>query len=303
MQVPNCQKYLTFTSEFIEAYFCSATWNIYLLWLLIDILPVKFVFSSSSWHLTTWWSNFFVSLLIPSFAIWSYCLWGSPRPHCFYTDAIIDDFIRSFLFQLNDSAKLRALCVYVLTCQRALCVHVPTYLACLPIHVSTCHASLRAHLSTCLACLHAHVPTCLACLRAHMPMCSRAQVPSCLSRLLSHVPTCIACLRTHVPTCLECLRASLVNMPWVRMYSCVNVACELTCSRANMPWVPCLIWLALLRDQIPTCFVSSVSSFDATFFNVTAIVVKVVHSVEFIHNPSLLIICRLKTRKYKWDVC
>ena len=114
------------------------------------------------------------------------------------------------------------------------------------------------------------VLTCLACLRA--------PVPTCFAWLHANVLTCFACTRAHMPICLECLRSSRVNMPCVLMYSRAIVACDLTCSHANMPWVPCFTRLARPCNHLPTCFVSSVCSFNATFFSFTAIVVEVVHT-------------------------
>ena len=49
------------------------------------------------------------------------------------------------------------------------------------------------------------------------------------------------------------------------------MTCELKCSRADMPRVPCLTRLAQPRDHLPTCFASSVSR--------SAIVAEVVHTV------------------------
>ena len=112
---------------------------------------------------------------------------------------------------------------------------MPIYLACLRPHLPTCIASLRAHVPTCLECLRVHE----SCVLTSQRVLS-AYVPTCLSCLHDHVRGCFACSLAHVTTCLECLRASRVNMPCVLMYSCFNVACEFTCSRANMPWVPCL---------------------------------------------------------------
>ena len=125
--------------------------------------------------------------------------------------------------------------------------------------------------STCLACLRAYVPTCFVCLCAH--------VSTCLACLRAHVSTCLACSCAHVPTCFKCLHVSCVNMSCVLMYSRVNVVCDLTCLRANMPWVSYLTGLEWPHDHLPTCFTSSVSSFWAAFFSFTAIVVEVVHTV------------------------
>ena len=112
----------------------------------------------------------------------------------------------------------------VLTYQRVFCAHVPACLACsraLQAYVLTCQRALRASVITCQLVLRTYVITCQRSVRAHMP-------------------TCFACSRANafwVLTCLTCQHALLI-------YSRVNGACELTCSRVNMPWVPCLTWLA-----------------------------------------------------------
>ena len=152
-------------------------------------------------------------------------------------------------------------------------------LACLRAHMPACHCALCAYMPLCLVCLCAHVPMGLHCLRAHAPMC--------LAYLCAHMPTCPVCICTHVlmyflcshaqvPTHLEWLCATRVNMICVLMYSHVVVACKLMWSFTNMSWVPCLTQLMWPCDHLPTCFVSSVSHFDATFFSFTAIVVEVV---------------------------
>ena len=145
------------------------------------------------------------------------------------------------------------------------------------------------------------------CSCANVLKCSRVNVPSvltcqrgtCLACLVAPVPTCLACLRAQVLTCIECLRAWRVNLPFVPTYSLVNVPRELSRLPSNMPWVPCLTWLAWPRDLLSTSFASLVSSFDATFFIFTATVVEaytilvrfdnlifVPQYLEFIYNPS-----------------
>ena len=119
--------------------------------------------------------------------------------------------------------------------------------------------------------LRAYVLTLQRALCAYVLMCQRA--------LHAYVLTCQRALRAHVPTCFKCLHVSCVNMSCVLMYSRVNVVCDLTCLRANMPWVSYLTGLEWPRDHLPTCFTSSVSSFWAAFFSFTAIVVEVVHTV------------------------
>ena len=120
------------------------------------------------------------------------------------------------------------------------------------------------------------VPTCLACLRANVPC-----VFTCQCVLLAYVLTCQHAFRGYVFKCRRSLSSYVprVNRPCALIYSRVKVACELMCSRANMSWVPCLTGLAWTYDILPKCFASSVSSFDATFFRFTAIVVEVVHTV------------------------
>ena len=75
-------------------------------------------------------------------------------------------------------------------------------LNCVPCVLKTCS---RANM-TC-------VLTCQRTLRAYMLMCQR------VSRAL----------RAYVPKCTECLRAKYVKMTCALFYSCVNVACEVTC--------------------------------------------------------------------------
>ena len=177
----------------------------------------------------------------------------------------------------NESAKLLALrAKNVLTCQRAL-----------RVWVLLCQRALLAY-------LRVHVPTCLVCLGAH-------------------VQTCFAWSRSHVPMFLECLHVSRVNVPCVLIDSCVNVPCELTCSRANMPWVLYLTWLAWPCDHLPTCLASSVTSLIPLFL-VSLQLLLIMPTVgkiwefndfpqqrEFIYNPNLLIIYRLRKREYKLE--
>ena len=141
---------------------------------------------------------------------------------------------------------------------------------------------LRVHVQTCLKYLQAHFPTCFTCLRTHARMCLvwlSAHVPTCLAYPHTHVLTCFACSRVHVPTCLECLRASRVNMS-LRAYVLTSQrGLKLTCSCANMPWVPCLTQLAWPCDHLPTRFASLVSSSDSIFFSFTVIAVEVLHTV------------------------
>ena len=107
---------------------------------------------------------------------------------------------------------------------------------------------LRTYVETCLECLRAHVPTCLACLRTHVPKCLRTYVFTCQHALRAYVLTYQRGLRTDVLMCQHILGSFLHTV-------CVTM------------WSP------------PTCFASSVSSFDATFSSFTAIVIKVVHAV------------------------
>ena len=207
-----------------------------------------------------------------------------------------------------ESAKLRVLCTkivltcrhpllaYVLTCQCVLCAYVLTCQRALSAYVLTCQRTLRtylfnsqralhAYVLTCQRVLHAHasrVPTSLECLRAHVPTCLmylRAQVLTYLSCLGAHILTCLAWLRANLLCVLSSLRALRVNMSRVLIYSRVNVVCKLTCSRATMPWVPCLTLLAWPRNHLPSCFAFLVSGFDTTFFSFTAIGVEAVHTV------------------------
>ena len=100
-------------------------------------------------------------------------------------------------------------------------------------NVLMCQCVLRAYVLTCQHVLRAHVLTCQRALRAHVLTCKR--------NLRAYLFTCQCALCTLVLMCLEWLRSSHVNVPRVLMYWRVNVAFELTCSRANMPWVPCTV--------------------------------------------------------------
>ena len=148
------------------------------------------------------------------------------------------------VFILRKSAELRAMrAKIVLKCQRALRVHLLT----------------------------ANMPCVLTCFRINV---------SCVLRCLgAHVPICFVWSRACMPLCLTCLRDSRVHMSSVLMYSLVSIAWKLTISRGNMPWAPCLTRLVWPRDHLPTCFASSVGSFDAIFFSFSVIVVEVVHTV------------------------
>ena len=137
----------------------------------------------------------------------------------------------------------------VLTCQRALCSYVLTY-----------QRVMRAYMFTC---------QCAVC--AYLLMCQRA--------LCALLVTCQRALSACVP--------SIITMPCVLIYSHVNVACELKSSCADMPRVPCLIRFAWPRGHLPTCFASSVSSFDDTFFSLTATVVEVVQQL-YLRFKSLI---------------
>ena len=54
--------------------------------------------------------------------------------------------------------------------------------------------------------------------------------------------------------------------------------CVLMYARVNVVFFS-LTRLLCSRDHLPTCFASSVSGFDATFFSFTANAVEVVHTV------------------------
>ena len=129
-----------------------------------------------------------------------------------------------------ESAKMRALLAYVLTCQCALCGYVltcqrPCVLPCSPTRL----AFLHAHLLTYLACLLDHISMCFACLSAHAPMCLvglRAHVLTSFACLRAYVPTYLACLHTNVPTCTTCLRANVLwvlTCPWEKHRKMYNV--------------------------------------------------------------------------------
>ena len=117
MQIPNSWMYLIFISEFIEANFFSVIWSTPFTSFVSSHspLPIKLIFSFSCWLFTYWWSIFIVSLtdlspfplaflitmFITSFAFWSYSLGGSPSPHRFRTEAVIDGLMRSFFVSVK----------------------------------------------------------------------------------------------------------------------------------------------------------------------------------------------------------
>ena len=129
-----------------------------------------------------------------------------------------------------ESAKMRALLAYVLTCQCAL-----------RGYVLTCQRALRASMlpnATCvLTCSLVNVPCVLTwshpnvlkCLSAHAPMCLvglRAHVLTSFACLRAYVPTYLACLHTNVPTCTTCLRANVLwvlTCPWEKHRKMYNV--------------------------------------------------------------------------------
>ena len=126
--------------------------------------------------------------------------------------------------------------------------------------------SKRTHVPTYLAFLHVHVLYLLMCPLANVPcvlMCWRANV-SCVLKTCSsvNVPcvlTCLSCqhiLRAYVLKCQRGLRSHRLTSEYA--------------SSLRLTWPP---------DHLPTCFASSVSSFDATFLIFTAIAVEVVHTV------------------------
>ena len=118
-----------------------------------------------------------------------------------------------------------------------------------PWVLNTCSCTNVPCLLTCFAYWHANILTCFACLCVHMSTCF-----SCLG---AHMPTCLACSCADVPTFIECLRTLQVNVAFL---SHSQVVCA--------------------RHHLPTCFASSVSSFNATFFSFTTIAVEVVHTVN-----------------------
>ena len=132
---------------------------------------------------------------------------------------------------------------------------------------------------TCLSCSRTSVSCLLMCLRANVSCvltCSRANVLCMLTCWRANVPCTLTCSHANVLCVLLC---SHVYMPCVLMYSRINVDGESTRSGSNIFWVSCLKRLALPCDHVPTCFVFSVSSFDATFFSFNAIVAEIVHKV------------------------
>ena len=144
-----------------------------------------------------------------------------------------------------------AMRAYVFLCQGAYmpaCLagshtHVSTFLTCLCVHIQTCFVGFHVHVPMCLVCLHALVPTSLACLCDH--------VLTYLTWLRAHVTKWFVDSRAYLPTCLGRFCASLASMPWMLMWSRVNVPNELTRKCSNIPWIPWLKWLELTCDQLP----------------------------------------------------
>ena len=170
----------------------------------------------------------------------------------------------------------------VLTCQRALCSYVLTYQRVVRAYMFTCQCAVCAYLLMCQRALCALLLTCQRALSAYMLTCEsalRAYVLTWQRALCALLLTCQRALSACVP--------SIITMPCVLIYSHVNVACELKSSCADMPRVPCLIRFAWPRGHLPTCFASSVSSFDDTFFSLTATVVEVVQQL-YLRFKSLI---------------
>ena len=156
------------------------------------------------------------------------------------------------------SATLRALRVKnVLMCQRALPAYVLTYQRALRAYVLTYQRALR--IITYSNVLGVYVLT------FQLPC-----VLMCQFTLSAYVLTCQLVLRAYVLTCQGALRAYVLT--------CQH-GLRVTCSCANMTWVPCLTCLVWHHDHLPISFASSVSTFDATFFSFTAILVEVVHNI------------------------
>ena len=159
----------------------------------------------------------------------------------------------------QESAKLRVLCPK----------QVP--------YVLTCLACSRANVSCVLSCSRTNVScmlTCLGCSReASKGSWNQEFISLCMFSFDYFLPlrdnmlcilSCQHALNASVSTCLACL--------------CTHVLTWLASSRANMPWVPCLIQLVWLRDHLPTCFASSVTSLDATIFSFTVIAIEIANT-------------------------
>ena len=136
-----------------------------------------------------------------------------------------------------------------------------------------------------LTCSCANVPWvltcfCVKCLRAFVLKGLRAWVLAslvCQRTLRAYMLTWQRALRAYVHMCQ---RTSRVNTSCVLMYSGLKVVCELKCSCVNILWVPCLTRLVWPHDHLPTCFASSVSSFNATFFSFVFTFIEVVHIAD-----------------------
>ena len=105
----------------------------------------------------------------------------------------------------------------------------------------------------------------LNCVLCMLKMCLHVSVPCVHTCSHANVSCMVTCSRTNVLQVLRCLTCQHALCAYA-LCQHVNVACELTYSQDNMPCVPCLRRLPWGRDQQPTCFASSVSSSDYTFF-------------------------------------
>ena len=137
----------------------------------------------------------------------------------------------------------------------------------------------------------------LNCLPYVLKTCSRTSGPCLLTCSRANVPCVLTCSRDNVHCMFQRLRA---NMSCVLTCSTVNVSFILTCSGANVPCVLAfqralhthvLMCLTCPRAQVPTYLQ------QCEFMNV-----KFSQQREFIYNPNLVIMCRLKKRKHQSGV-
>ena len=116
--------------------------------------------------------------------------------------------------------------------------------------------------------------TLLNCVSCVLKLCSRVNVSCVLTFTRAKVPCVSKYSRGNMYCVLRCSCvgtcscANVLHMSTYLAYLCTHVSTQLV----NMPGVSCLTRLPWRRDHLPTCFPSSVSSFEV-------IVVEVKHAV------------------------
>ena len=144
----------------------------------------------------------------------------------------------------------------------------------------------------------------------------------CQRALYAFVPTGLACLHAQVSFVLMC---SHTSMPCMLICSCANMFCVLLCPCTNLLLVlTCLmyqhashayplvcqhgLWAHVLMCQHSLSHFFSISlslllKLYALLVRFKSVINIFPQQIEFIYNPSLLIICRLKKWEYRWVAC